>query len=220
MWLRRARKKLGLTQQEVASRLGVSQGYLSLLENGHRTVSPSLASRLEQLVRVPATALRPRERTVNPGELAKELATLGYEPLAYLGRRAPANPADVLLSAVRQNDLESRLTEALPWVVFTYPKLNWDWLVERAKLQDAQNRLGFVLTLARQLTEERNPSAVETLRKQENRLERSRLATEGTLCQDSMSQAERRWLRDNRPPEAAHWNLLTNLRAVDLPYAA
>lgn len=220
MWLRQARKILGLTQAEVASRLGVSQGYLSLLESGQRTVSPRLARSFERLVHVPATALRPRERNVSPAELAKELATLGYEPLAYLGRKVPANPAEVLLSALRRSDLESRLTEALPWVALTYPKLNWNWLLERTKVHDAQNRLGYVVALARQLAEKQNPSAVDTLRKQENRLERSRLAAEGTLCQDSMTQTERRWLRDNRPQDAVGWNLLTNLRAADLPYAA
>jgi transcriptional regulator with XRE-family HTH domain len=220
MWLRNARKTLGLTQAEVASRLEVSQSYLSLLESGQRTVSPRLARRFERLVHVPATALRPRERNVSLAELAKELATLGYEPLAYLGRDAPANPAEVLLSALRRSDLESRLTEALPWVALTYPKLNWNWLLERTKVHDAQNRLGYVVALARQVAEKQNPAAVDTLLKQENRLERSRLAAEGTLCQDSMTQTERRWLRDNRPQDAVGWNLLTNLRAADLPYAA
>jgi hypothetical protein len=32
----------------------------------------------------------------------------------------------------------------------------------------------------------------------------------------SMTEAERRWLREHRPPEAAHWNLLTNLTASAL----
>ena len=221
MWLRQARNELGWTQAQTASRLGVSQGYLSLLEAGKRTVSPGLARSFERLLHVPATALRPRERNVNdPAALAKELAALGYEPLAYLGRETAANPAGVLLSALRQRDLESRLTEALPWVVLAYPELNWNWLVERTKVHDAQNRLGYVVSLARQLAETQNPSAVETLLEQENHLERSRLAAEGTLCQDSMTQAERRWLRNNRPQSAADWNLLTNLKADDLPYAA
>lgn len=220
MWLREARQKLGLTQAEVASRLGVSQGYLSLLEAGKRMVSPRLARSFERLLHVPAAALRPRDKTVNsPEELAKELATLGYEPLANLGSDVAANPAEVLLSALRQKDLESRLAEALPWVALRYPKLNWDWLLERAKVHDVQNRLGYVVGLARQLAE-RQGSPVNTLSKEEARLERSRLAAEGTLCQDSMTQAERQWLRENRPPDAVRWNLLTNLTANDLPYAA
>jgi len=49
-------------------------------------------------------------------------------------------------------------------------------------------------------------------------LDRSRLAKEGTLCHDSLTEAERKWLRVNRPPEAAHWNLLTDMKAENLPH--
>jgi hypothetical protein len=35
-----------------------------------------------------------------------------------------------------------------------------------------------------------------------------------------MTDAERRWLRQQRPPQAEHWNLLTDLRPEHLPYAA
>ncbi len=38
-----------------------------------------------------------------------------------------------------------RLAEALPWVVLTYPDMDWPWLTREVKLQDAQNRLGFVV---------------------------------------------------------------------------
>jgi CheY-like chemotaxis protein len=42
-----------------------------------------------------------------------------------------------------RRELESRLTEALPWLVLRHAlDLNWEWLVERAKVHDAQNRLG------------------------------------------------------------------------------
>jgi hypothetical protein len=49
-------------------------------------------------------------------------------------------------------------------------------------------------------------------------LERSRLVREDTLCHDSMTQAERKWLRQNRPPDAEHWNLLTDLDVRHLAY--
>jgi hypothetical protein len=42
-------------------------------------------------------------------------------------------------------------------------------------------------------------------------LERSRLMREDTLCHESLTEAERRWLRKNRPAEAKHWRLLTDL---------
>jgi hypothetical protein len=62
--------------------------------------------------------------------------------------------------------------------------------------------------------------AAGRLRQVEQVLDRARLAREDTLCQDSLSDAERRWLRRARPPDARHWNLLTDLDLQSLPYAA
>jgi len=50
-------------------------------------------------------------------------------------------------------------------------------------------------------------------------LERSRLVKEDTLCHDALTEAERKWLRANRPATAAHWNLLTDMQAENLPHA-
>src|SRR5258707_1343275 len=47
-------------------------------------------------------------------------------------------------------------------------------------------------------------------------LERSRLVREDTLCHESLTAAERKWLRENRPAEARHWNLLTDMRVENL----
>jgi len=49
-------------------------------------------------------------------------------------------------------------------------------------------------------------------------LDRSRLVKEDTLCHDGMTQAERNWLRTNRPEEAKHWNLLTDMKAANLAH--
>ena len=222
MWLKEARKQRGWTQAETASRLGVSQGYVSLLEKNQRRLSVRLARTARRFFDVPAAATRPSEGEVASSDvLARKLAGLGYEPLQYLGSQADANPAEVLLAALRRGDLESRLAEALPWVALRYTDLSWDWLLERAKVHDVQNRLGYVVSLARQLSERgADPLLVNTLREQESRLARSRLAEEGTLCQDSMTQAERRWLRAHRPESALHWNLLTDLMVDNLPYAS
>ena len=62
--------------------------------------------------------------------------------------------------------------------------------------------------------------AAGRLRQVEEILDRARLVREDTLCQESLSEAERRWLRQTRPTEASHWNLLTDLKAQLLPYAA
>jgi hypothetical protein len=131
------------------------------------------------------------------------------------------NPAEVVLSALANRDLDTRLVEALPWVLSAYSDLNWEWLRDRAKLHNAQNRLGYVVHLAKHTagsSPERH-GAVTVLCQWENDLEEARLAREGTLCRDSMPERERAWLRTNRPEAAAHWNLLTSLTANQLPYA-
>lgn len=41
-----ARKRLGLTQEEMASKLGISRNYLALIETGKRRVPPHVADQL------------------------------------------------------------------------------------------------------------------------------------------------------------------------------
>lgn len=145
---------------------------------------------------------------------------MGYPGLAYLPRRTRLNPADLVLNALRVPNQETRLVEALPWVLLRYPDMDWDWLLRHAKVLDLQNRLGFLVTLARALAERRGDTATAAkLAQREGRLEHSRLAREDTLCRESMTAAERRWLRTHRSAEAAHWNLLTDLAPDHLPHA-
>jgi hypothetical protein len=109
----------------------------------------------------------------------------------------------------------------MPWVLERYPELDWKGLVAHAKLRNAQNRLGFFVTVARELAEGRsNAEASAKLKEVEGELERSRLAAETTLGRDSMPEAEKRWLRENRPPQAKRWNVLSSLTASELPYAS
>ena len=214
--VKRAREARGWTQAEAAERLGLSQGYVSLLESGGRPVSERLASSLRRTLGLSPSALPPAELNLDPDRLPGVLGALGYEPFGYLRGRL-FNPTTVLLSALRQKDLPSRVVEALPWLVLHFPDLNREWLVERAKLHDVQNRLAYVVTLASELAA---AGMAARLRELVLGLEPSRLAREDTLCHDSMTQAERRWLRQQRSPQAKHWNLLTDLRREHLPYAA
>jgi transcriptional regulator with XRE-family HTH domain len=223
--MRQDRERLGLTQQEAASKLGVSQPYLSLLEAGSRQLPVALAKKVVQLYGTSPTAL-PLDESFSPPSsvdaqcLANELGGLGYPGFSHFRSKSPNNPAAVLFNALGQSDLESRLVEALPWVMLQYPKLNWEWLVPRAKLYSLQNRLGYVTHLARRLAERNSAnSSAAVLAQQESELENSRLAVEGTLCHDSLSKAERNWLRKERPQDAAHWNLLTDVRPENLQYA-
>jgi hypothetical protein len=154
--------------------------------------------------------------------LARSLSSLGYPAFAYLRAGAPRrNPAEVLLSALAMDDCEARLVEALPWLLLEFD-LDSSWLARQARLHNLQNRLGFVVNLARQVAET-NPRyhhRAADLRRLERELERSRLAAEDTLCNSSLGSAHRAWLRQARPPEAAAWNLLTDWGLQHLRYAA
>lgn len=224
--LRRAREAQGWTQQEAARRLGVTQGYVSLVEGNRRKVPPALAGRLQRLLTLPPTALPLVEappQALTDSELARLLAALGYPGFAYRYRtaRASQNPAQVLLRALGQSQLDARLVEALPWLLLRYSELDWRWLLKQAKLRDLQNRLGFVVAVARKVAERLSqPKVAARLSRYEREVDRSRLVREDTLCHESMTQAERRWLRERRPPEAAHWNLLCDLKPDDLSYGA
>jgi transcriptional regulator with XRE-family HTH domain len=200
----------------MAERLGVSQGYVSLLESGRRRAPDKLAPSLLRTLGLSPSVLPPSELSLGAERLPGALGALGYEPFGYRGGRL-LNPAAVLLSALRQNDLPSRVVEALPWLALNFADLNREWLVERAKLHDVQNRLAYVVVLASELA---TADLAEQLRGLVERLERSRLAREDTLCHDSMTETERRWLREHRSETAKHWNLLTDLRGEHLPYRA
>lgn len=212
---------------EAATRLGVSQPYLAMLERGQRRLTPKLALRAAKLYRLAPTTV-PRSRRELPtrldaATLARDVAGLGYPGFAYLRSRhwAPKNPGEVLLTALAQDDLEPRLVEALPWLVQRYSTLDWSWVVREAKVRDLQNRLGFVASLAGQLAvrvgDERTARSLVDLAAH---LDRSRLAREDTLCRASLPEPERRWLTEHRPAAAKHWNLLTDWTADALRYAA
>ena len=223
--LKAGRLRATLTQKQAAERLGVSQPYLSQLERGERPVTAELALAATALYRLPATALPLPETLADQPKtddalLARQLSGLGYPGFAHL-RPRKANPAAVVLAALLRKDLETRLAEALPWVLLTYPDLDWSWLIHHAKLQDVQNRLGFLVAVAKGLTANRPEyqSASNQLCAAEQQLERARLARQDTLCRESMPNAERHWLEANRSPLARHWNLLTGLTVDQLSYA-
>jgi hypothetical protein len=105
--------------------------------------------------------------------------------------------------------------------VLRYSNLDWGWVVREAKVRDLQNRLGFVVALARQLARRvGGEEKARALRDLEAQLERSRLAREDTFCRASLPEAERHWLLEHRPDAAKHWNLLTDWTADALRYAA
>jgi len=222
--LREARRKKGWTQAETAEKLGVTQAYLSMLERGRRSMPYQLGRRAVETLDAPPTALplhtQVPEMPAESEKLSLQLTALGYPGFAHLRSKARRNPAEVLLTAVHAADLDTRVTEGLPWLALAYADMDWDWMVHHAKLLDRQNRLGFVATLASQFASKSADSRpAGRLQKYVGVLERSRLVKEDTLCHDSMTEAERKWLRAHRPAEAAHWNLLTDLKAENLLHA-
>lgn len=81
------------------------------------------------------------------------VASLGYPRFAYLKSKRKKNPGEVLLSALSTKCLESRVAEALPWLLLKYPDLDWQSLVSAAKVRDLENKLGFVTCVARKVAE-------------------------------------------------------------------
>jgi transcriptional regulator with XRE-family HTH domain len=222
--LKEGRERAGLTQVEAARRLGVSQGYLSLLESEKRHVTRRVALGAAKVYSLPPTVFpvprKPVRARRDPERVFRALAALGYPGYAHVRSGSKTNPAAVVLEAVSERDVDARVFKALPWVLARFPDLDWEWLVNQAKLSDAQNRLGFVVSLGRQLAERRDDKqTVDRLAEVERRLEDSRLLAETTLGRESMSQSERSWVRANRPPEAQRWNVLTTLTAEEVRYA-
>lgn len=90
--------------------------------------------------------------------------------------------------------------------------MEWSELIKASKVNDLQNRLGFVVSVAREFAETRGDAErAAKLGASERTLERSLLAREDTLCNTSMTDAERRWLITNRPQTAKRWRILTSL---------
>jgi hypothetical protein len=153
-----------------------------------------------------------------PADIAVRLRWLSYPGFSHLRQKwKPVNPALLIAAALVHADLETRLVEALPWVLCEFHDLDWMWLTAQCRLGNHQNRLGFLVSLALKL---KKMSSLDHLGKALEELERSRLVAEGTLCRDSMSAAERNWARQYRPEDAAHWNLLTTLTVHQLTHAS
>ena len=103
--LKAARLNTGWSQQEAASRLGVSQPYYSQMERGDRPLPAHLVSRAVRKLHLaptvlPIPPLATQFAPVAPDELASALARLGYEGFAHLGKYAKAyNPAYLVVGA-------------------------------------------------------------------------------------------------------------------------
>lgn len=188
---------------------------------------PRLAVRLARLLDLPPTML-----PVTPMSMSKDrptnewfeaqLARLNYPGYAYRKRPGTVrHPAEVLLAGLAFVELEPRLVEALPWLLLRHDGLDVAHLVADAKARDLQNRLGFTVTLAREVAERKKEfeGRLPELRHLEAALEPSRLAREETFGQGNPDAQLLAWMRKKRTRAARHWNLLTDMKVEHLPYA-
>lgn len=154
--------------------------------------------------------------------VARSLAALGYPGFAYLGQsRTLVNPAEVLLRTLAVERVDPRLLEALPWLLLCFGDVDCERIVMLARGYNIQNRLGFVVALAKEVAES-NPAysgRLSELNELLSALERFRLAREDDLGTQFKSERLRKWIRENRSESAVHWNLLTDLGPRHLAYA-
>jgi transcriptional regulator with XRE-family HTH domain len=217
------RKQHGWNQQDLARLLGVSQALVSHWERGLRSLPPEWLPKLEKLgLEVDATKL-PLIRDADVGgdtDFAQELSNLGYPPYRYFRTGPPSwNPAQFLILALSQGDLDTRVAEGLSWVAYRFAHMNWDWVRREAKVRDLQNRLGFTLSVARKVAQARGEASVAAhLAQQEEVLRGSLLAKEDTYSRDRMTPAERSWLMHHRSQEARDWHVLTDISMEHLPH--
>lgn len=161
-----------------------------------------------------------RPRLTRSDAIGEALGALGCPGFAQLpldfgiDERQPApDPAVVLVAALVCEKLSPNVRDALPWIVVEFPSIDWKWTVAEARRRNVQNRLGFVVTLAQHRAARGfgHDELLERLASVEELLFEVRVEREDTLCQEDLPEAERQWLRANRPREAAQWNILTDL---------
>jgi transcriptional regulator with XRE-family HTH domain len=220
---RSARLAKGWTQSRAATRLGVTQAYLNYLENGKRRLTPDLVRRATSVYGLSLSSLPVTDVFVpvetSDQHLAEALSTLGYPGFRYLrSHTARKHPNEFLLTALAQKSLDGRVAEALPWVAANSAELN-SWLVENARKFNLQNRLGFVVSLARRAVSKSNVTVQAiALDHLQFLLGDSRLAKEDYFYRPPRTESENQWLRKNRSDDAVHWNLLTDMKPEHLQY--
>lgn len=146
-------------------------------------------------------------------DLSQALANLGYPGFSHFrAGECFLMPEQVVVAMLSSDDVDVRTVEGLPWLLVTMPNLDWNVLTATSVDQGWQNRLGFVAGVAADLSVRMGqPVPAAFLRQQEENLVPFRTEEETTLCRDSMTQVERRWLRDHRTSAARRWHILSGL---------
>lgn len=226
--IRQYRGHLMLSQAQLAHALGVTQAYISQLERGKRPVSTKLAVKLAglpDLRRLPATVFPEDTAGLDriDADFAADLGAMGYPGFASPGERAPKNPAAVIVGILKRRQVAPGVMAAIPWLLLRFPDLNTSWLIDQARLNNLQNRLGFLTDLAIEIAETYlaagrfDEAHLLKLEEMRGHLEDSRLAKDDTLARP-LSPSERQFFEENRSETARHWNLLTGLTKETLPF--
>jgi hypothetical protein len=154
-------------------------------------------------------------------DLASQLSLLGYPGFAYLNTStiSAVNVIEFLLLAISTDSLDVRSIEALPWVLLEYWQLDFKGLVEASVKQRQQNRLGFLVNLARRVSDGiSNSRRTNKLRELECSLNDVREDRECGWMRSPINDAEKRWMLQHRSKEARHWRVLTSLSPEHLDY--
>lgn len=212
-------------QSEAAAKLKVSQPYLSLLETGKRPITKKIARRAVSIFKLPPSVL-PFENSAEISQtktdentLSSNIAALGYPKFSHLKKSVKVNPALVLITALKIDDLDGRIVEALPWLIYKFADMNWTAIFRHAKMHDAQNRLGFLLSLAdHPAVRDDDIEKQKTLKGLISDLEKSRLVREDSFRRNNLTETEKNWLKTNRSKEARFWKVLSNLSVENLDY--
>ncbi len=212
-------------QSQAATKLKVSQPYLSLLETGKRPITKKIARRAVTVFKLPPSVLPFENATeisqtkANENTLSSNIAALGYSKFSHLKKSVKVNPALVLITALKLDDLDSRIVETLPWLIYRFADMNWETIFLHAKMHDAQNRLGFLLSLAFQLALKNGDTEKQKIfKKLLSDLEKSRLVREDSFRRNSLTETEKNWLKTNRSKDARFWKVLSNLAVEHLDY--
>ena len=225
--IRQYRGHLKMSQAQLAHALGVTQAYISQLERGRRQVTTKLAARLAKLPdlrRLPATVFPEDAAGLDriDADFAADLGAMGY-PGFGSDERPPKNPAAIIVGILKRKQVAPGVMAAIPWVLLRFPDLNTGWLVDQARLNNLQNRLGFLTDLAIEIaemhlaTDRIDEAHLLKLQAMREHLEDSRLAKDDTLARP-LSPSERQFFDENRSETARHWNLLTGLTRETLPF--
>ena len=198
------RQNSGWNQARLAARLGVAQAYVSMMER--EDVRCRIAWRGGAI----CFSCRPRfcrcpdkgaGQTGRRGLDCRESRPVGISWFqVFVQARTKTASCRASSPGIGPPAARTEASEALAWLLLQFEDLDAAWLVGEAESPDLQNRLGFTVSLARNVAHH-SPEfghRSRSLKALEEKLKPSRLANEGTFGGGEMSQGMPAWVRKNR----------------------